>query len=174
LEPTAQQEFLAFCQARGSALFRVAYAIAANQHMAEDLLQTALERTARRWSQVDDPEAYVRRTMYNECASWWRTWRRRETPVADPPDQPGSEDPTNDADLRRVLRSALVRLGPRQRAVLVLRYLEDLTEREVAEILGCTPSTVSSQANRALARLRALCPELADLGNGQPTRRAGQ
>ncbi len=156
----ARREFLEFCRARTPVLFRVAYGFTADQQLAEDLLQTALERTARRWALVDDPEAYVRRVMYHEFVSWWRRWRRRETSVAEPPDRPDPADPIGAADLRRALRTALLRLGPRQRAVIVLRYLEDHTEREVAEILGCTPSTVSSQASRALARLRQLCPEL--------------
>lgn len=162
MDPTARREFLEFCQARTSTLFRMAYGFTADQQLAEDLLQTAFERTARRWARIEDPEAYVRRVMYHELVSWWRRWRRRETSVAELPDRPDPADPTAAADLRRALRTALLRLGPRQRAVIVLRYLEDYSEREVAEILGCAPSTVSSQASRALARLRELCPELAD------------
>jgi RNA polymerase sigma-70 factor (sigma-E family) len=174
VDPTTRREFLEFCRARTSTLFRVAYGFTADQQLAEDLLQTALERTARRWERIDDPEAYVRRVMYHEFISWWRRWRRRETSVAEPPDRPDPADPTEAADLRRSLRAALLRLGPRQRAVIVLRYLEDYSEREVAEILGCAPSTVSSQASRALARLRELCPELAgtaqEAGHAGPTR----
>lgn len=162
VDPAARREFLEFCQARTTTLFRVAYGFTADQQLAEDLLQTALERTARRWARVEDPEAYVRRVMYHEFVSWWRRWRRRETPVAEPPDRPDPADPTAATDLRRALRTALLRLGPRQRAVIVLRYLEDYSEREVAEILSCAQSTVSSQASRALAKLRELCPELAD------------
>jgi len=162
VDPTARREFLDFCRARTSSLFRVAYGFTADQQLAEDLLQTAFERTARRWARIEDPEAYVRRVMYHELVSWWRRWRRRETSMAEPPDRPDPADPTAAADLRGALRAALLRLGPRQRAVIVLRYLEDYSEREVAEILGCGPSIVSSQASRALARLRDLCPELAD------------
>lgn len=162
MDPTARQEFLEFCRARTATLFRVAYGFTADQQLAQDLLQTAFERTARRWARIGDPEAYVRRVMYHEFVSWWRRWRRREMVVAEPPDRPDPADATAAADLRRALRAALLRLGPRQRAVIVLRYLEDYSEREVAEILGCAPSTVSSQASRALARLRELCPELAD------------
>lgn len=160
MDPTARREFLEFCQARTSTLFRVAYGFTADQQLAEDLLQTALERTATRWARVQDPEAYVRRVMYHEFVSWWRRWRRRETSVAELPERPDPADPTADADLRRAVRAALLRLGVRQRAVIVLRYLEDYSEQEVAEILGCARSTVSSQASRALARLRELCPEL--------------
>ncbi len=164
MDPTAEQEFLEFCRARSRALFRVAYAITADQHLAEDLLQTAFERIAGRWRRIDDPEAYARRIMFNESTSWWRSWRRRESPSAELPDRLHPQDPTTNAELSHVLRSALGRLGRRQRAVLVLRYLDDHTERDVAEILGCSPSTVASQASRALARLRALCPDLAEFG----------
>ena len=163
MDATARQEFLEFCQARTAGLFRVAYGITGDQHLAEDLLQTALERLARRWRQVDEPEAYVRRIMVNEAITWWRRWRRRETLTATLPDRADESDAAGAADLRRALRDALLRLGPRQRAVLVLRYLEDLSEREVAEVLGCSQSTVGSQASRALARLRELCPELREL-----------
>jgi RNA polymerase sigma-70 factor (sigma-E family) len=171
VEAAARQEFLEFCRTRSASLFRVAYALAADQHLAEDLLQTALERAARHWARIDDPEAYVRRVMYHEVVSWWRRWRRRERLVATPLDRPDPCDATAASDLQQALRTAMVALGPRQRAVLVLRYLEDRSEREVAQILGCAPSTVSSQSSRALARLRELCPELAEysgkgLGNG--------
>ena len=97
----ARREFLEFCRARTPMLFRVAYGFTADQQLAEDLLQTALERTARRWARVDDPEAYVRRVMYHEFVSWWRRWRRRETSVAEPPDRPDPADPIGAADLRR-------------------------------------------------------------------------
>lgn len=163
MDPTAEQEFLEFCRARSRVLFRVAYAITTDQHLAEDLLQTALERVAARWHRIDDPEAYARRIMFNESTSWWRGWRRRESPTADLPDRPHPDDPIATADLSELVRSALGRLGRRQRAVLVLRYMEDHSERDVAAILGCSPSTVASQASRALARLRHLCPELAEL-----------
>lgn len=161
--PGVEREFLEFCRARTPALFRVAYGFTGEQHLAEDLLQVALERTAARWRHLEDPEAYLRRVMFHEYVSWWRRWRRREVPVAAPPERPDLVDAMAGADLRRALRDALLRLAPRQRAVLVLRYLEDLSEREVAEILGCAPSTVSSQASRALARLRELCPELSEV-----------
>jgi DNA-directed RNA polymerase specialized sigma24 family protein len=71
-DPTDRREFLKFCQARTSTRFRVAYGFTADQQLAEDLLQTALERTARRWARIGDPEAYVRRVMYHEFVSWWR------------------------------------------------------------------------------------------------------
>jgi len=163
VDATGRREFLEFCHARTPALFRVAYGLTGHQQLAEDLLQTALERVAVRWGRVEDPDAYVRRILYHEYVSWWRRWRRREIPVAEPPERADPADPQGDAELRRALRAALRRLPPRQRAVLVLRYLEDYSEREVAALLGCSPSTVSSQASRALARLRQLCPELSEV-----------
>jgi RNA polymerase sigma-70 factor (sigma-E family) len=173
MDSTAQREFLEFCQARSRALFHVAYAITADQHLAEDLLQTALERVAGRWHQIGDPDAYARRIMFNESTSWWRSWRRRESPTADVPDRSPPHDPTENADLSHALRSALRRLGRRQRAVLVLRYLDDHSERDVAHMLGCSPSTVASQASRALARLRALCPELAQFSGNHHAGKVG-
>jgi RNA polymerase sigma-70 factor (sigma-E family) len=145
-------------------LFRAAYGLAGQQQAAEDLLQTALERLATRWHRVNDPEAYARRVIYHEYLSWWRRWRRREFPVAAVADRPARDDPAGTVVLRSALRAALDKLGPRQRAVLVLRYLEDRTEQEVADILGCSVKTVSSQAARALARLRAAHPTLVETG----------
>jgi RNA polymerase sigma-70 factor (sigma-E family) len=134
-----------------------------DQHAAEDLLQIALTRTADRWSRVDDPEAYVRRIMYHQQVDWWRlARRRRETSVATLPEVAG-EDRTRAVDLRLALRQALARLTARQRAVLVLRYFEDLPEAEVAQIMGCSVGTVRSTAHRSLARLRTLSPEFEEL-----------
>lgn len=155
----AAQEFTEFVSARGRVLLRTAYALTGSQHAAEDLVQTALAKAMLRWSRLHgDAEPYVRRIMYNEYVSWWR-WRRRRAEVltADPPERgEGGEDTA----LRVAVRAALGTLPPRQRAVLVLRYLEDLSEREVAELLGVSPGTVASQASRALATLRGRMPEL--------------
>ena len=154
--------FTDFVAERTPALFRVAYALTGNQHAAEDLLQNALAKAALRWTRIrGDAEPYVKRILYRDCVSNWRLRRwRRETTVAAPPERPGA-DPTGDAEVRLVVREALRRLPPRQRAVLVLRYLDDLSERQVADLLGCSPGTVGSQASRALARLRrSLGPDL--------------
>lgn len=160
-----QQEFLDFVEAATPALFRVAYALTGQQHAAEDLLQTALERVVRSWRRIDDPSAYAKTVMYHEYVAWWRRWRRREQPVAVPPERSGAGDTAREVALRQALHAALRQLGPRQRAVLVLRYLEDRSEQEVAALLGCSSKTVSSQASRALARLRSLCGDLADSGD---------
>lgn len=154
----ARESFGAFVAARSSSLVRTAYVLTGNQHAAEELLQSALAKTAARWKHVrDNPEGYVRRAMYNEQATRWRR-RGRESVVAEPPELP-SQGP--DVDLRVTLERALLALPPRKRAVLVLRYYEDLPEREIAEIMGCSVGTVRSQTHRAIARLRELAPDLA-------------
>lgn len=149
-----EQEFLEFVREATPGLFRVAYALTGQQHAAEDLLQSALEKVVPRWRRIDDPVAYTRRVIYHEHIGWWRRWGRREHPVAEPPEGGSGGDPAQAVVLRQALYAALGQLGPRQRAVLVLRYLEDCSEAEVAEILGCSPKTVASQASRALRRLR--------------------
>ncbi|MEV4673614.1 MULTISPECIES: SigE family RNA polymerase sigma factor [Actinomadura] len=154
----ARESFAAFVAARSGSLIRTAYVLAGDQHAAEDLLQNALAKTAARWGRVrDNPEGYVRRAMYNEQVNRWRR-RRRESVVAEPPDLPSAGP---DVDLRLALERALLALPPRKRAVLVLRYYEDLPEREVAAIMGCSVGTVRSQTHRAIARLRELAPDLA-------------
>jgi RNA polymerase sigma-70 factor (sigma-E family) len=148
---------------------RTAYLLTGNQHDAEDLLQSALTRTATRLSFIrhPDPEAYVRRVMYHEQVSWWRRLsRRRESPTHPLPESPaagpgGGADSTSGTELRVAVAQALRRLTPKQRAVLVLRYFEDLPEGKVAELLGCSVGTVRSQTARAMTRFRVIAPELA-------------
>jgi len=158
VDRAAEAEFSAFVAERGHALFRTAYALTGNQHAAEDLLQVSLAKLVLYWNRVtDDPEAYARRIIYREHISLWRRmWRRRETPTDSPPEARLAERDHAGAALDRVLLREMLRtLPPRQRAVIVLRYLEDRSEQEVADILGCTTGTVGSQASRALAKLRA-------------------
>jgi RNA polymerase sigma-70 factor (sigma-E family) len=165
VDAAEERRFREFVSARSPTLMRLAFLLTGgDQHAAEDLLQTALTRTAARWRTVDSPEAYVRQAMYRQQVSWWRlAWRRRETAVPHPPER-GRPDATHGVELRIVVRQALARLTPRQRAVLVLRYFEDLPEAEVAALLGCSVGTVRSTAHRSLARLRNLAPELEELG----------
>ncbi|MEU7861894.1 SigE family RNA polymerase sigma factor [Nonomuraea sp. NPDC049141] len=149
-----EQEFAAFVAARGTSLLRVAYLTCGNEAEAEDLLQTALERTYRNWDRVRyaNPEPYIRRVIVNTAIS--RARRRailHIIPVHTPPE---SAAPETDIDLRRMLMDALRALPPRQRAVIVLRYWEDLGETQTAEILGCSVGTVKSQASKAMAKLR--------------------
>ncbi|MCT9931591.1 SigE family RNA polymerase sigma factor [Planotetraspora sp. A-T 1434] len=168
MDAADERRFREFVSARSPALMRLGFLLTGgDQHAAEDLVQTALVKSLSRWSRIDDPEAYIRQVMYRQQISWWRlAWRQRETPVAEPPEPPdrtAAGDGTHQADLRLVLRRALARLTPRQRAVVVLRYFEDLPEDAVARILGCSVGTVRSTAHRSLARLRSTAPELADL-----------
>ncbi len=162
MDARAETEFRNFVDARSLALLQAAYALTGDQHQAEDAVQTALAKLATRWHKVDDPEAYVRRTLYHDQVSRWRRRAKiREHSVELAPDR-GISDPSVHVDRRLDVREALAKLGPRQRAVLVLRFLEDLPERDVAEVLGCSVGTVRSQTARALARLRVLAPHLSD------------
>lgn len=158
-----QAGFTAFVGARSAALGRTALLLTGDRQLAEDLLQEALARTAARWERVvagGDPEPYVRRILYTCAVDGWR--RRRVREVLGPvPEATGAHD-GDAAERRIVLRDALARLTPRQRAVLVLRFYEDATEVQAAELLGCSVSTVKSQTRHALGRLRVLAPELAD------------
>ena len=144
-----------FVAARGQAMQRFGYLLTADWALAEDLTQTALARAFPRWSRIGaDPEAYCRKIMVNTWSSWWcRRWRG-EIPTAALPDGSAS-DPYADADRRHVVRAALAGLPERQRLVLVLRYHEDLSERQVADLLGISVGTVKSQCAKALAKLRS-------------------
>jgi RNA polymerase sigma-70 factor (sigma-E family) len=155
VDDRARREFAEFAAARSGALIRVAYVLTGDQHAAEDLLQTALTKTAARWGHIHTaPEAYVRQVMYREQVNWWRhRARHRETSMADLPDLAVTA-PDITAETRLTLQGALLSLPPGRRAVLVLRYYEDLPETEVARILGCSVGTVRSQTYRALAQLR--------------------
>ena len=159
-------EFEEFVRVRTPALLRTAYLLTGDQHAAEDLVQAALERTAARWRRIDrsgGPEAYVRTVMYRLQVDRWRRRRRVVEAVTDAPPETAGGDDYRAADLRLALRTALARLTPKQRAVLVLRFYDDLGEARTAEVLGCAPGTVKSQTSLALRRLRESSPELADL-----------
>ncbi|GAA0347434.1 SigE family RNA polymerase sigma factor [Actinoallomurus spadix] len=164
MDAAAERHFHEFVVARSPALMRLAYLLTGgDQQTAEDLLQVALVKTAARWRTIEDPDAYVRRVMYHQQVSWWRLrWPRRETQVATLPET-ARDDDTAVVDLRITVRRAMARLTARQRAVLILRYFEDLSESEVARILDCSVGTVRSTTHRSLARLRRLAPELATL-----------
>jgi RNA polymerase sigma-70 factor (sigma-E family) len=158
----ARASFEEFVRARSGSLARSAYLLTGDRHHAEDLLQTALARAAVRWERLDNPEAYVRRVLYTQTVSWWRQLRRRpaEALVGVPAEE---VQPVAEVETRLVLSRALGRLTPRQRAVLVLRFYEDRTEQQTAQLLGCAVGTVKSQTRHALQRLRMLSPELAEL-----------
>jgi RNA polymerase sigma-70 factor (sigma-E family) len=162
-----EEAFDAFVRARMPELLRFGHMLTGSPDAAADLVQDALERTLAAWHRVrnrDDPEGYVRRTMVNRNVSIWRR-RRREQLVDDVPDQGHLDNP----DLPDpALQRALATLPRKQRAVIVLRFAEDLSERRVAELLGCSVGTVKSQTFKALAKLRARLPEQ---GYDQPVRR---
>jgi RNA polymerase sigma-70 factor (sigma-E family) len=160
-----EREFTAFVNERGDALLRVAYALAGDQYAAEDLLQNALAKAYARWSRIrGDAEPYVRRILYHDQVSAWRRrGRRPEVPHATVPERAAAHRLDHDTAVRLLLRDALLMLPPRQRAVLVLRYLEDLSVEQTAAILGCRTGTVASQASRALTKLRALVPAFDDV-----------
>jgi RNA polymerase sigma-70 factor (sigma-E family) len=139
---------------RGSALLGTAVLLAGSRAAGEDLLQAALERLVRHWNRVHgDREGYLRRTLYRLAVDQWRMRRRRPEVLAEV-EPPGQPDGTDGIHLRHALTQALATLPPRQRAVLVLRYWEQLSEAEAAEVLGCSVGTVKSTASRGLARLR--------------------
>lgn len=146
--------FKEFVDTRYVDLLRIAYLLTGSAHEAEDLLQGALVKVMRRWRRVDDPMAYLRRVMINQHISWWRRYRLREVVTDVPPDRTVS-DLADGVALRGAVADALRSLSPRTRAVVVLRYVADLPEAEVAATLGCSVGTVKSQASRGLTRLRA-------------------
>ena len=156
-------EFVSYVAARQGALLRTAVLLTGDRHVAEDLLQTALAKLYLSWGSVRRSEAmdaYVRRVMVNQLTSWWRrAWRRREISTGEVADRSDSHQVVRDAFEEVVQRDALWRalqeLPPGQRAALVLRYYEDLSEAQTAEVLGCSVGTVKSQVHRALNRLRA-------------------
>ncbi|WP_134773604.1 SigE family RNA polymerase sigma factor [Ornithinimicrobium flavum] len=172
--PTAADaEFVDFVRARQHQLIRAARLYCGDHHAAEDLVQDALVKLASRWESVRDgsPDAYVRRILYRDAVSRWRRWGR-EVPYAV---QPGERDlfdaePVPAATDAWVdgspVRQALGALPPRQRAVIVLRYFEDLSEVEIASALGCSTGTVKSQASKAMATLRSVLPDLTGSHHG--------
>jgi RNA polymerase sigma-70 factor (sigma-E family) len=153
-ERAAFEEYVAV---RRPALVRTAYLLCGDAHLAEDLVQGALIKAVARWSRIgDNPEPWLRKVMVNDHISRWRRVRREQ--VTDR--VPESESSVGHADRDLTLAAALASLAPRQRAVVVLRYYEDLTELETAKVLGVAVGTVKSQHRDAIARLRTLVPDL--------------
>jgi RNA polymerase sigma-70 factor (sigma-E family) len=151
--------FEEFVAARSSALLRTAYLLTRDHTTAEDLLQTALTKAYLAWGRIEgNPEPYVRRILVNTYSSWWRRKWNGEQPTDELPDHGASDDTLGESG---DLWAALGRLPRRMRAVVVLRYFEDLTEAETADLLGISVGTVKSQASKALAKLR-IDPSLAE------------
>jgi RNA polymerase sigma-70 factor (sigma-E family) len=164
----AEESFTAFVRASGERHLRIAVLLTGDWHAAEDLVQASLVKLYRAWARVDrvggDPDAYLRKIIVNTQRSWWRARWRREEPSA-LPDSPGHGDDADQRALAASIRQALGRLSPKQRAVLVLRYYEDLPEAEIAALLRCSPGTVKTHAHRGLRALRA---ELGGRGGQDP------
>ena len=153
------EEFREFMQNRASLLHQSAYLLCGDWHLAHDLVQDTLVKAYQHWPRVrqaDSPDAYVRRILLNEARGRWRQ-RERAIPVSRFPEgrEPVAPDATDEIARRAGLLQALLVLPLRQRATVILRYLEGMSERETAAVLGCSEGTVKSQSARALGTLRS-------------------
>jgi RNA polymerase sigma-70 factor (sigma-E family) len=156
VQASADDEFRDFMRGRWPAMVRLAYGLTGDLGHAEDVAQAAFARAYASWGRVartGDPDAYLRRIVVNENRRRFRKRRVAEDLPGTLPEQ-GIPDAADDFDERAALRAALGRLGPRQRAVVVLRFWMDMSEAETARALNCSVGTVKSQASRALAALR--------------------
>lgn len=168
------EDFTVFVRSRQRALVRAAYLVCGDHHAAADLVQGALTKAACRWEQLRDgsPEAYVRRIVYRDAISRWRKLRREQSYDVQTPElqqlagaaaRDLAQEWVSGADVRAAVKD----LPPRQRAILVLRYYEDLSEAQIADVLEISPGTVKSQAHSALRNLRAALPELSAVLAGE-------
>lgn len=157
-ETSGAPTFEEYVAARSQALWRSAWLLTGDRHKAEDLVQTALMKCWRRWDRIADAgaiESYVRRTMLTTYTDWWRRRWNGEVPTGTLPDRPsGHLESGHDAGIRQDVLVALAQLPRGQRAVVVLRFFDDLTEAQTAEALGISAGTVKSQTSRALRALR--------------------
>jgi RNA polymerase sigma-70 factor (ECF subfamily) len=156
LTQVREEQFHEFVRVRSSALLRIAFLLSGDVTLAEDLLQTALSKTYLAWRRLDgmdSVEAYTRRVLMNTATSWWRRRWRAEQPTSNLPECSIMDQSQVVVD-RDAMWRALATLPARQRAVIVLRYYEDLTEAEAAAQLGVSVGTVKSQSARALSTLR--------------------
>jgi RNA polymerase sigma-70 factor (sigma-E family) len=156
---TTALQFTSYVRAKGPVLLRTARSLTANPCDAEDLLQTALAKTYLAWDRIDDHAAldgYVRRTLVNTRTSLWRRRRVDEYATDELPEPPvhGRLDPAEQQAQRDAMLRAISRLPARQRAMVVLRYYEDMSEVQTAEALGVSVGTVKSAVSRALGKLR--------------------
>ncbi|MFJ2577419.1 SigE family RNA polymerase sigma factor [Kitasatospora aureofaciens] len=156
-------DFVEFVEQRSGALFRTAYVLTGDAYAAEDLVQEALERACRHWRRVaasDSPEAYVRRIVVNLANDRWRRLNRpgERTAAVPPAERADPRDAYRSVELREELVAALHTLPMGMRTVVVLYYLHDLGDREIARTLDVSPGAVRSQLARGLAKLRAVLP----------------
>ena len=157
MDDEARQRFTGWAQARADRLHRTAFLMCGDWHAAQDLVQEALARTALAWrriEQMEDPDAYVRQVLVNQARQRWRQRRTHELPSCSLP-EPASADGADERADRQALVQALQHLPRRQRAVVVLRFFEQLSVAETAHALKCSEGTVKSQTSRALTALRA-------------------
>jgi RNA polymerase sigma-70 factor (sigma-E family) len=150
------EEFRDYMAARGPGLLRAAMLLTSDRAEAEDLLQSALAKTYLAWDRINDRAAvdgYVRRAMVNTQISWWRRRKLEIYPTDELPDQP-VDDHTRRSELHDALARALDKLPQRQRLAVMLRYYEDMSEAEIADLLGISVGTVKSTVSRAMAKLR--------------------
>jgi RNA polymerase sigma-70 factor (sigma-E family) len=153
--------FAEFVAARERALLGTAWLLTGDWGLAEDLVQTALVRSWPRWERIkrrDNPEVYVRRVMVNTWSTWLRRRWRGEQPASVVPERPACADVAAEVTARMAVRDALATLTGRQRAVVVLRVFDDMSEAQVANVLGCSAGNVKSTLSRALAKLRESLP----------------
>jgi RNA polymerase sigma-70 factor (sigma-E family) len=180
MEPADEKDFAAFVRARGDHWMRLAVLLAGSPTEAEDLLQASLVKLYRAWPRLDlataVPDAYMRKIILNTRRSWWSSRWRQETPVATVPDAAdvAAGDTADRYALGALVRGALATLPRRQRTVLVLRYVEDLPEATVAELLGCSAGTVKTHAHRGLRALRATLGDLDSFAVNEATRTDGE
>jgi len=157
--------------ARGPGLLRFAFLLTGDRHLAEDLVQEVLAKSHRRWrriEQLDQPDSYVRKAILNQYLSWRRRRSYGETATAVVPDSAVHSDHAARLADRDAMWTLLAGLPRQQRAVLVLRFYEDLADAQIAELIGCSVATVRAHASRALTRLRAGFPAETSFIGGQP------
>lgn len=159
VRPADEADFRAFVAARSQALLWFAHVLTGDPHMAEDVVQTALAKTALAWPRIrrkDNPEGYVRRAIVTTHLNALRRKPWREQPREMITDDVNAVSPEHELDERDAMWTALAELPPKQRAVLVLRYYEDLSEADIADVLNCSCGTVKSQASKGLQHLRTI------------------
>jgi RNA polymerase sigma-70 factor (sigma-E family) len=164
-----EERFTAFVHTHSATLFRTAYLMTGDYQRAEDLVQTTLVRVYQRWSRVDEmdrPVAYARRILVNQSVSWWRRRSSHERPTVLRHEASWSGHVEEVAEHDRVWQ-AVLSLPPRQRAVTVLRYYEDLSEAEIAATLQMAPGTVKSHSHAAARRLAGLLAEPTPVSTGE-------
>lgn len=170
---TRDLEFTSWLVAREPALQRTAHLLTGDVHSAQDLVQTTLAKLYLKWEHVsnaDNVDAYARKVLVNEFrTAWRRPLRRVEQVVELVPDAPASEHPAYDGS-REAVWHFVCSLPPRQRAVVVLRFYEELTEAEIADLMGISIGTVKSQSSRAIATLRAQLPDHPEISGEESER----